>query len=91
MNKSDLVDAMADSADITKSDANAALDALIDAITGALSKGDKVSLPGLGTFGVSDRAARTGRNPATGAEIQIPASKAAKFSAAKALKEALNG
>ncbi len=91
MNKAELVDAIAEGAGITKADANAALDAMIDAITGALAKGDKISLPGLGSFGVSDRAARTGRNPATGAEIQIPASKAAKFSAAKALKDALNG
>ncbi len=91
MNKSDLVDAMAEAAGITKAEANAALDGMIGAITGALTNGDKVALPGFGSFSVSERAARTGRNPATGAEIQIAASKGAKFSAAKALKDALNG
>ncbi len=90
MNKSELVDKIADAAGITKGDANDAVDALVDCITKSLAGGGKVSLPGLGTFSTSERSARKGRNPQTGAEIQIPASTAAKFSAAKALKDALN-
>ena len=71
MNKSELIDAIAASADISKSKAAAALDGMTSAVTGALSSGDQVTLVGFGTFSVRDRAARTGRNPRTGAEIQI--------------------
>ncbi|WP_281647191.1 HU family DNA-binding protein [Parendozoicomonas sp. Alg238-R29] len=91
MNKSELVDAIAASADIPKASAGRALDAVIDSITGALTGGDAVSLVGFGTFDVKDRAARTGRNPQTGAPIEIAASKVPSFKAGKALKEAVNG
>lgn len=90
MNKSELIDAMADSADLSKSDASRAVDAFVDVITGALKGGDSVNLVGFGSFVVRERAARTGRNPQTGAEIQIKASKSAAFKAGKALKDALN-
>jgi DNA-binding protein HU-beta len=90
MNKAELTDAVAESADLSKSDAGNAVDAVIGAIESALSKGDSVSLIGFGTFSVSDRAARTGRNPRTGETIQIAASRAAKFKAGKALKDAVN-
>lgn len=90
MNKTDLVDAVADSAGLSKADAGRALDAMVDAITGALQAGDSVSLVGFGTFSVRDRAARTGRNPRTGETIQIAASKNPAFKAGKALKDAVN-
>ncbi|OOZ73039.1 HU family DNA-binding protein [Solemya velum gill symbiont] len=90
MNKSELVDAIADSADISKVSAARALDGAIDAITGALKDGDTVSVIGFGTFQVRDRAARTGRNPRTGEEIKIAASKNPAFKAGKALKDAVN-
>ena len=90
MNKTELVDAIAKSADLTKSDAGKALNAIIEAISGTLAKGDDVTLIGFGTFSVSERAARTGRNPSTGKEIKIAAKKVAKFSAGKGLKEAVN-
>ena len=90
MNKSDLVDAIADSAGLSKADAGRALDALVDTVTGALQSGDSVSLVGFGTFSVRDRAARTGRNPRTGETIQIAASKNPAFKAGKALKDAVN-
>jgi DNA-binding protein HU-beta len=90
MNKSDLVDAIADSAGLSKADAGRALDALVNTITGALKSGDGVSLVGFGTFSVRDRAARTGRNPRTGETIQIKASKNPAFKAGKALKDAVN-
>jgi DNA-binding protein HU-beta len=90
MNKSDLVDAIADSAGLSKADAGRALDAVVDTITGALQSGDSVSLVGFGTFSVRDRAARTGRNPRTGQTIQIAASKNPAFKAGKALKDAVN-
>ncbi len=89
MNKSDLVDAVAADAGLTKADAAKAVDALFDAITGALKKGDEVRLVGFGTFAVSERAARTGKNPRTGEAIQIAASKQPKFKAGKGLKDAL--
>ena len=73
MNKSELIDAIAESADISKAAAGRALDAMTNSITGALKKGDQVTLIGFGTFSVKERAARTGRNPQTGAEIKIPA------------------
>ena len=90
MNKSDLVDAIADSAGLSKADAGRALDAVVDTVTGALKGGDSVSLVGFGTFSVRDRAARQGRNPRTGETIQIKASKNPAFKAGKALKDAVN-
>ena len=90
MNKSDLVDAIAKSADLSKAAAARALDATVDTITKALKKGDTVSLVGFGTFKVGKRAARTGRNPRTGATIKIKAAKVPKFSAGKGLKDAVN-
>jgi len=89
MNKSELVDAMADAADISKSAAARALDALTDAVAVALKNGDTVSILGFGTFSVKERAARTGRNPQTGAAIEIAASKTPAFKAGKALKDAV--
>ncbi|MTI14634.1 HU family DNA-binding protein [Sansalvadorimonas verongulae] len=91
MNKSELVDAIAASADIPKASAGRALDAVIASITGALTSGDAVSLVGFGTFDVKDRAARTGRNPQTGQPIEIAASKVPSFKAGKSLKDAVNG
>jgi DNA-binding protein HU-beta len=90
MNKSDLVDAIADSAGLSKADAGRALDGFVGAITGALKSGQSVSLVGFGTFTVRERAARTGRNPRTGETIQIAASKNPAFKAGKALKDAVN-
>lgn len=90
MNKSELVDAIADAADLSKTSAGRALDAAIDAVAGALKNGDQVSLVGFGTFSVKHRAARTGRNPQTGAEIQIKAANVPSFKAGKALKDAVN-
>lgn len=90
MNKTELIDAMADSADISKAAAGRAFDAAVSAITDALKKGDQVSLIGFGTFKISERAARTGRNPQTGETIQIAASKTPSFKAGKALKDAVN-
>lgn len=90
MNKNDLVSAMADSAGITKSEAGKALDAFTESVTGALKKGDKVTLVGFGTFSTSDRAARKGRNPQTGAEIDIAAKTVAKFKPGKDLGSSIN-
>ncbi len=90
MNKSELIDVIADSADISKAKAGAALDAVVSGITGALQSGDTVSLVGFGTFSVKSRAARTGRNPQTGDTIQIAASNVPGFKAGKALKDAVN-
>ncbi|TNC80548.1 MAG: DNA-binding protein HU-beta [Oleiphilus sp.] len=90
MNKSELIDAIADSADISKAAAGRAVDAVVESVTGALKKGDQVTLIGFGTFSVKERAARTGRNPQTGAEIQIAAAKIPSFKAGKALKDAVN-
>jgi DNA-binding protein HU-beta len=89
MNKSDLIEKMADAADISKAAAAKALDAFTDTIGGALKSGDTVSLIGFGTFAVKERAARTGRNPQTGAAIEIKASKTPSFKAGKALKDAV--
>jgi DNA-binding protein HU-beta len=89
VNKSELIDAIAESADISKAAAGRALDAMTNSITGALKEGDQVTLIGFGTFSVKDRAARTGRNPQTGAEIKIAASKVPGFKAGKALKDAV--
>ena len=90
MNKGQLVDKIAESADITKASAGRALDILIATITSELADGGDVALVGYGTFKVSDRAARKGRNPQTGAEIQIAAAKIPGFKAGKALKDAVN-
>ncbi len=90
MNKTELIDAMADSADISKAAAGRALDGMIAAITDALKNGDQVSVIGFGSFSVRERAARTGRNPQTGATIEIKASKNPSFKAGKALKDAVN-
>jgi len=90
VNKSELIDAIADSADLPKAAAGRAVDAMVAAITGALKNGDAVSLVGFGTFGVKDRAARTGRNPQTGEPLQIAAARIPSFKAGKALKDAVN-
>ncbi len=91
MNKTELVDAIAKQADLSKKDAEAAVKAFTDTVGKALKKGDKVQLVGFGTFEVTKRPARTGRNPQTGAEMKIKASKAPKFKAGKALKDLVNG
>tara|TARA_Y100001972_G_scaffold126186_1_gene179325 strand:+ start:552 stop:824 length:273 start_codon:yes stop_codon:yes gene_type:complete len=90
VNKSELIDAIAAAADLSKADAGRALDATIEAITGALKKEDTVSLVGFGTFQVKTRSAREGRNPQTGATIQIAEAKVPGFKAGKALKDAVN-
>jgi DNA-binding protein HU-beta len=90
VNKSDLVDAIAKSAELSKAAAARALDSTVDTIKKALKKGDTVSLVGFGTFKVGKRAARNGRNPRTGATIKIKAAKVPKFSAGKGLKDAVN-
>ena len=90
MNRQELVDAMASKANISKKDADAALKGFMESVQDALKKGDKVQLVGFGTFEVAERAAREGKNPQTGEVIKIKASKAPKFKAGKALKDALN-
>ena len=90
MNKSDLIAAMAAKTGSTKKDAEATLNAFVDVVTEALTKGDKVQLVGFGSFEVRKRAARKGRNPQTKEEIKIPASKAPVFKAGKALKDLVN-
>ncbi|MBB6251666.1 MULTISPECIES: HU family DNA-binding protein [Azospirillaceae] len=90
MNKNDLVAAVAASAELSKADANKAVDAVFDGITEALKKGDEVRLVGFGTFAVAERAASEGRNPRTGEAISIAASKQPKFKPGKGLKDALN-
>jgi DNA-binding protein HU-beta len=90
MNKADLIEKMARDADITKTAASTALDSLLDGITATLKGGGKVTLVGFGTFAVSNRRARTGRNPQTGATIQIGAKTVPKFTAGKALKDSVN-
>lgn len=90
MNKQELVSAMAEKAGLTKADAEKALNAFVDATKETLGKKESIQLVGFGTFSVSDRAARTGRNPQTGKEITIPAKKVAKFKAGKALDEVVN-
>ncbi len=89
MNKSELIEKMADAADISKAAAARALDAMTDEIAIALKQGETVSLIGFGTFSIKERAARTGRNPQTGAPIDIKASKTPSFKAGKALKDAV--
>ncbi|MFL2555305.1 MAG: HU family DNA-binding protein [Gammaproteobacteria bacterium] len=90
MNKAELIDAVAEAADLKKSEAARALDSAIDNITNALKGGDSVTLVGFGTFTVRKREARMGRNPRTGEAIQIKASRVPGFKAGKALKDALN-
>ena len=90
MNKAELIDAVADNADLSKAAAGRAIDAVVDAITDALKKGDSVSLVGFGTFSVRERSARSGRNPQTGETIQISAAKVPSFKAGKALKDSVN-
>ena len=90
MNRTELISAMSENADMTKVDTEKALKAFVDTVTEELKNGGKVQLVGFGTFEVSERAARTGRNPQTGEEIQIAASKTPKFKAGKALKTAVN-
>lgn len=90
MNKSELIEAIAASADIPKAAATRALDATIDSITDSLKKGDSVALVGFGTFSIKERAARTGRNPQTGKPINIAAAKVPSFKAGKALKDSVN-
>ena len=90
MNKTELVAAIADEAGLSKKDAEKALKAFTDVVTEELKKGEKVQLVGFGTFEVSERAAREGRNPQSGAPMKIAASKAPKFKAGKALKDLIN-
>lgn len=90
MNKSELTDAIADEADISRASAARALDAALNAIQESLQNGEPVALVGFGTFSVRERAARTGRNPRTGEEIEIAAAKLPAFKPGKALKDALN-
>ena len=90
MNKTELVAAMAEQTNLSKKDAEAALKAFIDVVSEELKKGEKVQLVGFGTFEVSERAAREGRNPQTGETMEIKASRAPKFKAGKALKDMMN-
>ena len=90
MNKTELVAAIADKAEISKKDSEKALKAFIDVVSEEMKKGEKVQLVGFGTFEVSERAAREGRNPQTGKTMTIAACKAPKFKAGKALKDAIN-
>jgi DNA-binding protein HU-beta len=90
VNKSELIEAIAKSADLSKAAAEKALDGALNAIKGALKKGSSVTLVGFGTFKVGKRAARIGRNPRTGEAIKIKAARVPKFSAGKALKDAVN-
>ncbi len=91
MNKSDLINAVAEHSGLTKADTGQALDALLNTIENALIAGDSVTLVGFGTFGVKDRAERTGRNPQTGREITIAAAKVPFFKPSKSLKDSING
>ena len=90
MNKTELVAAMAEKSELSKKDAEKALKAFIDVVAEELQKDEKIQLVGFGTFEVAERAAREGRNPLTGEKMQIKASKAPKFKAGKALKDAVN-
>lgn len=89
MNKTELINAVAETSGLTKKDSEVALNAILDTIQNAMKSGDKVQLVGFGSFEVKERAARTGKNPATGATIEIPAFKAPAFKAGKALKDAI--
>jgi len=88
--KTELVNSMAEKAGLSKADTEKALKAFVESVTDALKQDDKISLVGFGTFSVGERAARTGKNPQTGAALQIPAAKVPKFKAGKALKDAVN-
>jgi DNA-binding protein HU-beta len=90
MNKGELIDAVSGTTGLAKADATRAVDSVLDAISGALKAKDTVAIVGFGTFAVKTRAARSGRNPQTGATIQIPASNVPGFKAGKALKDAVN-
>lgn len=90
MNKQDLISAVAEASGLTKADSSKAVEAVFDSITGALKKGGEVRLVGFGTFAVTKRKASTGRNPRTGAAMQIKASTQPKFKAGKGLKDAVN-
>jgi DNA-binding protein HU-beta len=90
MNKAELVESVANAANLSKADASRAVDALVNSITSALKKGQQVSVVGFGTFSVKHRAGRSGRNPRTGETIKIPASNVPGFKAGKALKDAVN-
>ncbi|VAX13210.1 DNA-binding protein HU-beta [hydrothermal vent metagenome] len=90
VNKAELIDAVAENADISKAAAARAVDTVLESITATLKKGEQVALIGFGTFSVKDRAARTGRNPRTGEPLEIPAAKVPSFKAGKALKDAVN-
>ncbi|WP_394336201.1 HU family DNA-binding protein [Brumimicrobium mesophilum] len=90
MNKAELIEAMSSEAGLSKADSKKALDAFINATTDALKKGDRLSLIGFGSFSISERAARTGRNPQTGKEIQIAAKKVVKFKAGSELAGSVN-
>jgi DNA-binding protein HU-beta len=90
VNKTELIDAVAEGADISKAAATRAVDTMLDSISKTLANGDQVTLVGFGTFSVKARAARTGRNPRTGEAIDIPAAKVPGFKAGKALKDAVN-
>ncbi|MBQ3600690.1 MAG: HU family DNA-binding protein [Lachnospiraceae bacterium] len=90
MNKAELVAAIAEKTELSKKDSEKALKAFVDVVTEELIKGEKIQLVGFGTFEVSERAAREGRNPQTGATMTIPASKSPKFKAGKALKDVIN-
>ena len=90
MNKTELIEAIADKTDVSKKDTEATLKAFVDVVTAALKKDDKVQIVGFGTFEVAKSAARTGRNPQTGKSMKIKASTSPKFKAGKALKDALN-
>jgi len=89
--KAELIDAVADAAGVSKADAERTLGAFFDHVVAATKKGEKVAWPGFGSFSTTKRSARTGRNPQTGEPVQIAASKSVKFTAAKALKETMNG
>ena len=90
MNKTELIAAVAEKSGLSKKDAATAVESVIAAVSDSLVKGEKVQLVGFGTFEVKERAARTGKNPQTGAAVEIPASKAPAFKAGKALKDAVN-
>jgi DNA-binding protein HU-beta len=91
MNQADLIAAIAERTGLTKADAGKAVEALVGTITDAMKKGDEVRITGFGTFGISERGERQDRNPQTGAAITIAVSRAAKFTAGKSVKDALNG
>lgn len=90
MNKSELISAMAEKSGLTKADAGKALDALMESVTEGLTSGDRIALVGFGSWTVEERSARTGRNPRTGEEIQIPAKKVVKFKPGAGLSDAVN-